>query len=143
LVDEKGVPLSIVPGGANTHDVKLLAATLDGIVVKRPSGSPPPQNLCLDAGYVGGPAKREIEERGYVPHVRPRGEEIAEMDKNPDFKARRWVVEVCHSWFNRFRKLLVRYEKMERSYLGLLMLAASVIVLRKINRKNQGNIIYG
>ena len=135
--------MSIVPGGANTHDVKLLAATLDSLVVERPSESPPPQDLCLDAGYVGGPAKREIEGRGYVPHVRPRGEEIAEMGKNPDFKARRWVVEVCHSWFNRFRKLLVRHEKMGRRCLGLLMLAASVIVLRKIKRKDQGNIIYG
>ena len=67
-------------------------------------------NLCLDSGYVGETAKREIEERGYIPHVRPRGEEIEEKDKNPDFKARRWVVEVCHSWFNRFRKLLVRYK---------------------------------
>jgi hypothetical protein len=37
----------------------------------------------------------------------------------------------------------VRYEKMDRSYLGLLMLAASVIVLRKIKPENQGNIIYG
>jgi putative transposase len=135
--------LSIVLSEANTHDVKLLAATLDGIIIACPSESPPPQNLCLDAGYVGEPPKREIEERGYVPHVRPRGEEIAEMDKNPDFKARRWVVEVCHSWFNRSRKLLVRYEKMDRSYLGLLMLTASVIVLRKIKRKDQGNIIYG
>jgi transposase len=68
---------------------------------------------------------------------------MAEKDKIPNFKARRRVVEVCHSWFNRFRKLLVRYEKMERSNLGLLMLAASVIVLRKIKRKNQGNVIYG
>ena len=101
------------------------------------------QRQCRPQVLVGEPAKREIEERGYVPHVRPRGEEVAEMDKNPDFKARRWVVEVCHSWFNRFRKLLVRYEKMDRSYLGLLMLAASVIVLRKIKRKDKGNIIYG
>jgi len=85
------------------------------------------KNLCLDAGYVGETAKREIEEK----------------DKNPDFKARRWVVEVCHSWFNRFRKLLVRYEKMDRSYLGLLMLAASIIVFRKIKRQNKPNIIYG
>jgi putative transposase len=143
LVDERGVPLSMVLSGANTHDVKLPAATLDGLVVARPSGAPPRQNFCLDAGYVGEPAKREIEGRGYVPHVRPRGEEIAEMGKNPGFKARRWVVEVRHSWFNRFRKLPVRYEKMDRSCLGLLMLAASVIVLRKINPKNQRNIIYG
>jgi len=45
-----------------------------------------------------------------------------------------WLIKPLH---------LVRYEKMERSYLGLLMLAASVIVLRKIKRKDQGNIIYG
>lgn len=135
--------MSIVLSGANTHDVKLLASTLDGLVIERPGEGSPQQNLCLDAGYVGETAQREVAERNYIPHVRPRGEEIAEKDKNPDFKARRWVVEVCHSWFNRFRKLLVRYEKMDRSYLGLLMLAASIIVLRKINRKNQGNIIYG
>jgi transposase len=81
-----------------------------------------------------------VDERGDVPHVRLRGEEIA--DKGI-LNSRRWVVEVCHSWFNRFRMLLVRYEKMDRSYLGLLMLAASVIVLRKIKRKDQGSIIYG
>ena len=64
-------------------------------------------------------------------------------DNYLDWLARRWVIEVCHSRFNRLRKLLVRYEKMDRSYLGLLMLVASVIVLRKISRKDQGNIIYG
>lgn len=50
--------------------------------------------------------------------LRPRGEAIEEKAKTPDFKPKRWVVEVCHSWFNRFRKILVRYEKMDRSYRG-------------------------
>jgi hypothetical protein len=36
-------------------------------------------------------------------------------------------VEVAHSWFNRFRKLQIRYEKTDRSYLGLNMLAAAII----------------
>jgi len=120
----------------------LLAETLDGVAIVRPQDEGLTQNLCLDAGYVGEPARQEIEARGYVPHVRPRGEEIEEKDKNPAFKPRRWVVEVCHSWFNRFKKILVRYEKTHRSYLGLLMLAASVIVLRKIKRENKGNIIW-
>ncbi|MDD5460257.1 MAG: transposase [Methylococcales bacterium] len=78
-----------------------------------------------------------------MPPIRPRGEEVREKDKNPDFKPRRWVLEVCHSWFNRFKKIVMRYEKMDRSYLGLVMLAASIIVLRKINRKDLPNIIYG
>ncbi|WP_411725632.1 transposase [Methyloglobulus sp.] len=143
LVDGRGVPLSMVPGGANTHDAKPLATTLDGIAVGRPGEGSPRQGPCPDAGHVGRPARREAEERGDVPHAKPRGEELAGMDKDPGFKARRWVVEVCHSWFDRSRKLLVRHEKMDRSHLGWLMLAASAIVLRKIKRKGQGNIIYG
>ena len=144
LTDKKGVPLSIIISGANTHDVKLLAATLDGIVIERPDvKDEKEQNLCLDAGYVGSKAEQEVLDRAYIPHIRPRGEEIEEKAKNPDFKPKRWVVEVCHSWFNRFRKILVRYEKMARSYMGLLMLAAAVIVFRKIKRQNQPNIIYG
>ncbi len=56
-------------------------------------------------------------------------------------RRRRWVVEVAHSWFNRFRKLLVRYEKLDRSFLALNHLAASIIAFRKI--KLDVNIIYG
>ena len=51
------------------------------------------------------------------------------------------MVEVCHSWFNRFRKLLVRYEKLERSFLALNHLAAGIIAFRKV--KLTVNIIYG
>ena len=35
LVDARGVPLSLVVSGANTHDVKLLEATLDAVVIER------------------------------------------------------------------------------------------------------------
>ena len=63
------------------------------------------------------------------------------MKRYPNKKARRWVVEVAHSWFNRFRKLLVRYEKLERSFIGLNHLAAAIIAFRKVPLKV--NIIYG
>ena len=56
-------------------------------------------------------------------------------------KARRWIVEVTHSWFNRRRKLLVRYEKLDRSFLALSHLAVSIMAFRKI--KLDINIIYG
>ena len=41
------------------------------------------------------------------------------------------MVEVSHSWFNRFRKILVRYEKLNITYLSLLHLAAAIITYRK------------
>ena len=70
------------------------------------------------------------------------GKSEAERKKrNPQKKARRWVVEACHGWFNRFRKLLVRYEKLEHTFLALNHLAAAIITLRKISLPV--NIIYG
>lgn len=93
------------------------------------------ENLCLDAGDVGKAA--EASAHGDIPHIRPRGEEISESERNPDFIPRRWVVECFHSWSNRFRKRIPRYEKTDLSYLGLLHLAAARITLNKVM------IIYG
>lgn len=36
MSDTKDAPLAIVLSGANTHDVKLLAETLGGVVIVRP-----------------------------------------------------------------------------------------------------------
>jgi len=66
-----------------------------------------------------------------IPHIRPRGEEKMLIEKNPLFKPRRWVVEAGHSWFNRFRKLIPRYEKTDASHLALIHLAAAMITLNK------------
>ena len=127
-MDERGVPLSIVVTGANRHDVTQLASVLDGIIIDRPETD---QHLCADKGYAGEPAQKAIKDRNYTPHVKPRGEEIQEKKTNPAFKARRWVVELAHSWFNRFRKLLVRFEKLTETYEALLHLAAAIIAFRK------------
>ena len=140
LVDASGIPLSLIVTGANRHDVSQLAATLDAVVVPRPPVTArAPQHLCADAGFVGDPALHEMCMQGYTPHVRPRGEERTERDQGK--RARRWVVEVAHSWFNRFRKLLVRYEKLHRSYVALNMLAAAIIAFRNVPATI--NIIYG
>ena len=82
-----------------------------------------------------------IEEHGYIPHVKGRGQEASELKRDPEKKARRWVVEVAHSWFKCFRKLRVRYEKLDRSFLALKHLVASIIAFRRI--KLDVNIIYG
>jgi transposase len=95
------------------------------------------ENLCADAGYTGDEPKQKMIASGYVPHIRARGEEKLEKVMNPAFKARRWVVEACISWFNRFRKLTIRYEKLDATHIALLHLAATIIALRKIG------IIYG
>ncbi|MBV9176393.1 MAG: transposase, partial [Nitrososphaeraceae archaeon] len=42
------------------------------------------------------------------------------------------VVERTNSWHNRFRKLLVRYEKKSENYLALVCLACCIIIYRRI-----------
>jgi transposase len=96
-----------------------------------------PQHLCADKGYTGNPAQENMIKRQYTPHVKQRGEEIEAKKTVPGYRARRWIVEVSHSWFNRFRKILVRYEKTDVSYLALLHLAAAIICWRKVG------VIYG
>ena len=134
-MDERGVPLSLVVTGANRHDVSQLEAVLDAVVIDRPPEAE--QHLCADKGYHGDPAREAMEARDYVPHVRQRGEEVEGKKTIPGYKPRRWIVEVAHSWFNRFRKLLVRYEKFSETYEALLHLAAAIICWRKVG------IIYG
>lgn len=126
-MDERGAPLSIIVCGANEHDVKKIVEVMEGVIIERPTEIN--ENLCLDAGYVG--ANEVVIEHGYTPHIRPRGEEMTEKEKNPDYKPRRWIVEVSHSWFNRFRKIAPRYEKTHASCLALHHLAAAIICFRK------------
>jgi len=98
------------------------------------------QNLCADKGYTGEPANQIIESHGYIPHVKERGEEIDCMKNVPGYQPRRWIVELTHSWLNRFRKLLVRYEKRAASYEALIHLACAIICWREIKK---GSVIYG
>ncbi|MBU1567470.1 MAG: transposase, partial [Proteobacteria bacterium] len=108
LVDEHGVPLSLVVTGANRHDSISLEPLLKGRIFEPKDGSTP-LNLCLDAAYIG--KEDVVTSNGFVPHIRPRGEVKKLIERDPTFKARRWIVELAHSWFNRFRKLVPRYEK--------------------------------
>jgi transposase len=138
LVDERGVPLSLVVTGANRHDVTQLEAVLDAIMIKRPKVTKKhPQHLCADNAYTGEPARQIMLARNYTPHVRPRAEEARAKKTVPGFRARRWVVEAGHSWFNRFRKVFPRYEKTLASHEALLHIAAAIICWRKIH------VIYG
>jgi transposase len=66
-----------------------------------------------------------------TPHIRARGEEIKLKARNPGWRARRWVVEACHSWLNRNRGILIRWSKKEENHLALLQLASALIAFKK------------
>ena len=132
LADGRGVPLSVVPAGANINDFKLLERTIRSIRIERPEPSDDaPRNPCLDKGYDNRRSRRIAIDEGYVAHIRSRGEEKHEKMAHTDYKARRWVVEVARSRLNRFRKILVSFEKKAKTHLGPLHFACACIALKR------------
>jgi transposase len=83
------------------------------------------------AGYMGYAALVTTRKQNYRQNLKTRRQEADAKTNIPGHIARRWVVERTHSWFNRFRKLLVSFEKTEASYFGLLSLAAAMICWRQ------------
>lgn len=130
LTDARGVPIGITIAGANVHDTQLLQATLASIPVIRPRPTTRcKQHLCLDAGYFGEPCERIATRRHYTTHTRSRGEEQQACKKG--YKPRRWVVEAAHSWTNRARRLLVRWEKKDENYLAFIHLRFAYVALKR------------
>jgi putative transposase len=131
LTEGHGVPVGLAIDGANRHDMKLLRATLESIVVERPEPSEEqPQGMCLDKGYDYDEVREVLVEFGFTAHIRSRGEEAKELAREAGKRARRWVVERSHSWMNRFRRILVRWEKKSAHYLAFLHFACALIAFR-------------
>ena len=130
LVEQQGGPLSVVVSGANRHDTKLLDATIEAIVVARPEALK--QHLCLDKAYDNPSGHDAIRAHGYRGHVRRIGEEKLDDAGQKTHPARRWVVERTLSWLNRWRGILVRYEKKASNYLAVLQLACALLWYRRV-----------
>ena len=127
LTDGDGVPLSMVTSSAQTHDSKLFQPTLENMILEKPVGQ---HHICADKAFDSEAIRQLAKERDYRSHIKSRGDEKMEKKKNPSKKARRWVVERTHSWFNKFRRLLVRWEKKAANYEACLHLVSAVIAFK-------------
>jgi len=125
------VPIGIAVAGAHRHDSKLLEPTIRSIPVQRPQPTRAcAQGMCLDKGYDYPFVREILKAFGYVPHIRSRKEETIAKSTVPHYRARRWVVERTHSWFNRYRRLLIRWEKKPENYQGFLVFVCGIIAFR-------------
>lgn len=90
-----------------------------------------PQHLCLDKGYDYEVVRKLVADFGFDAHIRSRGEDrAAAIERQAGQRARRRVVERTHSWTNRFRRLLVRWEKRADTYIAMLHFACGLITWR-------------
>jgi transposase len=132
LTEGGGVPIGLAVEGANRNDFKMVRETIESIPVKRPAPTPAtPQGMCLDKGYDYDEVRDLLAEFGFTAHIRARGEEAKALQQDAGFRARRWVVERTHRWMNRFRRVLIRWDKNVCNYLGFLHWACAYITYKQ------------
>lgn len=126
-----GIPVGIAVGPANRNDFKLVEETFSGMPLIPPVCEPGLKlHLCLDKGYDYNEVYALCEEFGFTTHIQARGEEAKLIKRKAGYKARRWVVERTHSWMNRFRRILTRWEKKASNYLALLHFSCAWITYK-------------
>jgi putative transposase len=140
LVDADGGPLGVVLAAANVNDHLLLRATIEAIVIERPEPTPAaPQHLCLDADYDNAPSREAAAAGGYTPHIVPARKEKRRPARKKGHQPRRWVVERTLAWLCKCRAILVRYDKKDENFLGLIQLACALCWYRRLHRLGRCN----
>ena len=130
LTEGAGLPIGLVVTGANRHDKTQVEAVLESLLFGLPvPDAATAQHFCGDKGYDYDDIRSLISFWGYTAHIKSRGEEEQALQV-PGYRARRWVCERTHSWMNRFRRLLIRWEKKVENYLAFLHLVCAFIVWR-------------
>ena len=118
--------------GANRHDSMLFERCLDALpAVKGLSGRPRcrPSKLHADKGYDYKRCRDYLKRRGIAGRIARKG-----IESSKRLGKHRWVVERTHGWFAGFGKLRIRFERQLQTHLALLLLAASIICSRFIER---------
>jgi transposase len=126
LTEGAGVPLHVVPAGANRHDAPLLPATLTGLDKAVALTDDEPGTLHLDQGYAGTPTQTLLDELGLDGAIARKGVPA------PRQAGSRWTVERTHSWMNGYGKLRRCTEKQRVIVEFYLFLAAALVVLRRL-----------
>ena len=134
--DGAGIPVGMTVAGANVHDKRLVEETIENTLKMAPTGQADAEeieeHLSLDKGYDYDDVRELVEWMyNYTAHIRSRGEEQRTLNRDEGEKARRWVVERTHGWLNRFRAILIRWEKKVENHLAALHLACAYYTLSR------------
>ncbi len=147
--DNNGVPINIVMAGANMNDAKIAKFQIikDSLFVdtesfKVKNNNRFKQSLLGDSGYHSSFIYTALKKR----HIKPitdvnfrntRNEEkIKELEnqKKEYLKIckKRAIVENSYAWLKKYPKMNIVIEKTAKSYMGLVLLAYSLVVNNKL-----------
>jgi putative transposase len=129
IVDETGIPIGYALEAGNRHDSKLFEASIRSI--PKFLLQPHYKKMHLDSAFDSKTIQTILFNFYYIPKInqnkrKSKKQIILKSEK------KRWIVESTHSWINRFRRLLIRFEKLANNYIALMQFAFSIITFNKI-----------
>ena len=125
----------MLASAANVHDSKLFEPLLESNPSVRGRRDRPgrprrrPEKVHADKGYDYPRCRRYLHRRGIKVRIARRG-----IEAKTHLGRHRWVVERTISWVLRFKRLGLRYDRTEATVVPLLLLAVTLINLRRLAR---------
>ena len=130
--DNRAMPLGVVITGANANDGCQAQDLLEALVIGPPQPEVPtaavdPRGLPrarADGAYGNGPTRRRAEAAGFRLQAPGRGQQL------PGVGRIRQAVERCPNFFAQFGRIVRRWDRSARQFLGWVELAACIIFIR-------------
>lgn len=130
-VDARGVPIAVALSPANVHDSRMMIPVLDAIPpIQGPRGRPrqKPVKVHADKGYDYQRCRQALRERRIIDRIARRGTE-----SKTRLGRHRWVVERAFAWLKAFRRLQIRYERIESIHKAFLVIGCIIICWRALD----------
>lgn len=127
MTEGRGIPLAAGLTAANRPDDTVFEALVDSVEpIKRPRGRPRrrPAKLHADKGYDYRHCRAHLRRRGIKGRIARKG-----VESKTRLGRYRWVVERTLAWLHRFRRLAIRYERLEEIHQAFLDLGCALICL--------------
>ena len=123
VVDALGNPLCLLLSAGNEADITnapplLCTLSLDGTVVN------------ADKGYDSQPFADWLQSMGAIPNIPSRETNKAQRECDWWLYKERHLVECFWQKIKQFRRVATRYEKLAKSFLGFVYLAAIMVLLK-------------
>jgi transposase len=111
------------------HEVTLVQQTIDSVYT-----DVKPKILVGDKAYDSDPLDEELsadEIELIAPHRKKRKKKQTQDGRKLRRYKRRWKIERVFAWFNNYRRIIVRWDYHVENFLGFVLLACILILLRK------------
>ena len=130
ITDRRGIPLGFLLTGANVHDSTPFEALIDAVPPipgKRGRPRRRPNKLHADKAYDHRRCRDACRRRKIRPRIARRG-----VDTSQKLGRHRWVIERTFAWFNKLRRLTIRYERRLDIHHAFTSIACSLMCLNAL-----------